>query len=211
MLKSTPPIFAKALAVTGFAASAFSVTLPVHALSFTFFYTNQDPNLFSQTFNGNPNNTLLTANGVMDINRNAGESFTLADISNVNINVTDGTNFFNFTSWSDAFGVIAVDGLSASFNEEGRGNARAETNSFANFFGCNASGCSGDEVESQFLVRFNNNDYDLTYRGVPRALAAFQITAATPVPFEFSPAVGIVSLGVLFGVRKFISKKVNKK
>jgi len=149
----------------------------------------------------------------MDINRNAGESFTLADISNVNINVTDGTNSFNFTSWSDAGGVIADDGLSASFSsrEAGLGNARAETNNFANFFGCNAVFCDGDSPTSQFLVRFNNNDYDLTYRGVPRALAAFQITAATPVPFEFSPAVGIVSLGVLFGVRKFISKKVNKK
>ncbi len=207
--KVYPPIFSKALTVTGFAASVFSITLPVHALSFTFSYTNADPNVIGQTFNGDPNSTLLTANGVMDINRNAGESFTLADISNVNINVTDGTSSFNFTSWSSAGGVIAGDGLSASF--DATGNRFTGTNGFTDFFGCDAFLCNNNNDPNQFLVRFNNNSYNLNYNNQANALAAFQITVVTPVPFEFSPAVGIVSLGVLFGVRKFISKKVNKK
>ena len=144
----------------------------------------------------------------MDINRNAGESFTLADISNVNINVTDGTSSFNFTSWIEAGGVIAGDGLSASFNAAG--NPFTQTNSFANFFGCGTFFCTDNNDPSQFVVGFNNNFYELDYNNQANALAAFQINAV-PVPFEFSPAVDIVSLGVLFGVRKFISKKVNKK
>ncbi len=212
--KVYPPIFSKALAVTDFAASVFSVTLPVHALSFNFYYTNADPNVIGQTFNTigqtfntTPNSTLLTANGVMDINRNAGESFTLADISNVNINVTDGTRSFNFTSWLEAGGVIAGDGMSASFDAVG--NRFAFNNSFTNFFGCRTFFCADNNDPSQFVVEFNNNFYELDYNNQANALAAFQINAV-PVPFEFSPAVGVVGLGVLFGVRKFISKKVNK-
>jgi hypothetical protein len=183
---------------------------PANALSYTFFYTNQDPNVIGQNLNGSPNSTLLTASGVLDINRNAGQTFTNSDISNVNITVTDGTSSFVFTSWSQAGGVIAANGLSASFNAAGNPVAFP----FPNFFGCNATGCADNNDPNQFFVRFNNGNnvaYFLNYNNQANALAAFQITSATPVPFEFSPAVGVVGLGVVFGAKKFMSKKATKK
>ncbi|AFY73974.1 hypothetical protein Syn7502_01943 [Synechococcus sp. PCC 7502] len=206
-----PPVNAKTIAITGFVASVLTTANPANAISFNFFYTSNDPNVKTQTLNLSPNNTLLTASGVMDINKNAGEAFTNADISNVNINVTDGTNSFKFTAWINAGGVIAVDGKSASFNAAG--NPFTQVNSFESFFGCDAVACSDGNDPDQFLIAFNNfaTTYDLDYNNQANALAAFQITAPSAVPFEFNPALGLVGFGAVFGVKKFMTKKAVKK
>lgn len=203
----TPHKIIKVLVSSGFALVCSAI--PVHAISFNFSYTNQDPNVIGQTRNSISDTTVITASGTLDINRLAGETFSNTDISNVNITVTDGTNSFTFNKWSTAGGVIAADGLSASFDAAGNPAFFDFSPGAFTFFGCSNTGCIDGSNSTNILVNFINSDpsYELNYLTQQSALAAFKFTALTPVPFEFNPALGIGVLGTVFVIKKKLIKK----
>lgn len=201
MLNLTPPIFRKSLAVTGFLALSSFVSAPVHAISFNFSWSNNGANIVS----GGASPANLTAVGTLDINRNAGETFTFTDITNINILATTPQGSFNFTSFNNGGGVIAADGLSAAI----AGNFFALQD--GRFFGCLGFNCSDSTIRLRTIpLASGGTSFNVVYSSPADALASFQLTAATAVPFEFSPALGLGVLGGSWLVRKKLAKKSPK-
>jgi hypothetical protein len=194
MTNLTPPIIRKTLTVIGFSALSLFAAIPAYSASFNFNWNNNDPNIIDNpSAAGN-----LTVVGSLDINKNAGESFIETDISNVNLLATTPDGSFTFTSLGTTSGAIAANGLSASI-----------TDIFTDFgifeaFGCNFIDCSNLVVV--IGTSSSNNAFSVNYDSQANAQASFQLTAS-PVPFEFSPALG---LGVLGGAW-LVSKKFKVK
>jgi len=200
---NSPPIIHKTLTAIGFSALSLFSALPAYALSFNFGWSNDDVNITS-----NPSAAgTLTAVGTLDINRNAGESFTLADITNINILATNPQGSFTFTSFNDGGGTIAGDGLSASIT----GNFFTNGGGAGVFFGCETFDCDNSLVRLRTVPPTSGGtSFNVIYNSQANAIASFQLTAATPVPFEFSPALGLGVLGGAWLVSKRFKKKSPK-
>jgi hypothetical protein len=154
------------------------------AILFNFSWTAdpaQDPNIIVS-----PDPT-ITATGTMTIDAGPGETFSLSDIIAVNINVSGATIApFTITSWVDAAGSIAADGLSATFVGSGSHEPFAFLASGA-FFGCERTDCLNvDGTQGELFVRDANAvGSRLFYTSGVAALSSMRLTAAVngvPLP-----------------------------
>lgn len=172
------------------------MALPAHSsIVFNFSWTGdptQDPAIVTS-----PDAT-LRAIGVVEIDAAPGAVFTNADIVSTNITVS-GAGFadWSFTSWTQAGGSIAADGLSASFSA--MANPHHVTS--GSFFGCLDFYCESGDLR----VRSGTLTYNLHYDSPESALAAMQMTAMPPIPAIPLPAglpLLLGGLGLLAVVRR---------
>ncbi|MBO1053923.1 MAG: hypothetical protein HEQ25_18555 [Dolichospermum sp. DET73] len=180
-----PPIIAKTLAVSGFAASVFLSAAPAHAISFNF--------QFQDTRTGGTNGLVKgTLSGLVEGN-NSGTGITATVISSpggkgvgsgYNFSSTGNGNAFNVTSGNITF-------ADASF-----------INSADTFLFLGTSGNDSYYNDLTDMSTFSYADYTNT---------TTQFTAATPVPFESSPIALPASLAVCFGAAKLRRNHLAKK
>lgn len=118
----------------------------------------------------------LRAFGTIEIDALPGATFGLADIIATSITVTGNSiTPFVFTSWSDAAGSIAADGLSATFL--GAGPNEPFFFSLPAFFGCVFDNCAPGVIRAR-----SGAASDVTYASADDALASMRMTAAVPEP-----------------------------
>ena len=180
-----PPIIAKTLAVSGFAASVFLVAAPAHAISFNFQF---------QHINGGTNGFVKgTLSGLVEGN-NPGLGITATVTSSPGgQGVASGYNFSSYNG--NAFTVTS-------------GNITFANASFVN--SANTSlylGTSGNGGYYNELTDFSTFDYYDYYNTTTQFTAA----TSTPVPFESSPIALPASLAVCFGAAKLRRNHLAKK
>ncbi|MDB9536129.1 hypothetical protein PN451_09835 [Dolichospermum planctonicum CS-1226] len=180
-----PPIIAKTLAVSGFAASVLLAATPAHAISFNFQF---------QDISGGTNGFVKgTLSGLVEGN-NPGPGITATVTSSPGgQGVASNYSFYNVYR-GPAFTVT-------------NGNITFADAQFVN--PANISlflGTTRDTYYSE-LADYNNGSFDY----YDYSNATTQFTAATPVPFEYSPIALPASLAVCFGAAKLLKNHRAKK
>ncbi|MEA5619620.1 hypothetical protein VB711_17485 [Cronbergia sp. UHCC 0137] len=178
---STPPIIAKALAVTGFTASLLFAATPANALSFTFSFQDID-SVFGPATNGFITGTL---DGLVEGN-NPGAGITAEVLS------SPGGQGLGAYSFSNSLGgnAFVVTGGNITF-----ANAAFLQGSNELRLGTPSNGGYGN--------RLSDSSFSFFYADISNATT---FTPATPVPFEFNPTLGLATLGIWFGVSKLRKK-----
>jgi hypothetical protein len=186
---STPPIIAKTLAVSGFAASVLLAATPAHAISFNFSFQDTDGGT-----NGFVTGTLIG----LEEGDNPGSGIT-ATVTSSPGGKGLGSGYSFVSSWSSnrAFTVTS-------------GNITFAYALFVN---------SADNTYLSLGTPGNNGFYsqlgdtDSTFRYLNSSNSTIQFTAATPtpVPFEYSPIALPASLAVCFGAAKLLKNHRAKK
>ncbi|MBD2442640.1 hypothetical protein H6G25_05365 [Dolichospermum sp. FACHB-1091] len=188
---STPPIIAKTLAVSGFAASVLLAATPAHAISFNFSFQDTDGGT-----NGFVTGTLIG----LEEGDNPGSGITATVTSSPGgEGVGSGYSFSSTNGSGLAFTVI-------------NGNITFANAGFINpinppFAYALLLGTTGNKGSNNLLT-------DLaTFAYADSANSTIQFTAATPtpVPFEPNPAVGGAILGFCFGAAKLRRNHLAKK
>jgi hypothetical protein len=181
-----PPIIAKTLAVSGFAASVFLVAAPAHAISFNF--------SFRDTKVGGTNGLVTgTLSGLVEGN-NSGTGITATVISSPGgKGLGSGYSFLNRGISANAFvvttGIIAY--ADASFSS-GSDTLRLATID-----------------SSTYYPTLKGDGYQ--YLDNKTGVTTFTAATSTPVPFESSPIVLPASLAVCFGAAKLRRNHLAKK
>lgn len=187
---STPPIIAKTLAVSGFAASVLLAATPAHAISFNFQFQDTGTKGF----------VTGTLSGLVEGN-NLGPGITATVTSSPGGEGVASDYSFSFTG-NGRFGFPPL-----AFTVT-NGNITFADVKFMNpannslFLGTPGNG-AGYTSE---LVDFSGNfDY------LDSSQSTAQFTAATPVPFEYSPIALPASFAVFFGAAKLLKNHRAKK
>jgi hypothetical protein len=181
---STPPIIAKTLAVSGFAASVLLAATPAHAISFNFQF--QDTGGTNEFVTG-------TLDGLVEGN-NSGQGITATVTSSPGgQGVGSGYSFdsSNGKAFTVTNGNITV--ADAFFV-----NSANSTYLFLGTFGNNG----------YYSLLTDNN---VAYADFSNATTQFTAATSTPVPFESSPIALPASLAVCFGAAKLRRNHLAKK
>ena len=181
---STPPIIAKALAVSGFAASVLLAATPAHAISFNFQF---------QDTNGNNGLVTGTLSGLVQGN-NPGPGITATVISSPGgKGLGSGYNFVTANTVGNAFTVTSGEITFADvlFVNSARNSL---------FLGTSAAVFSSQLAGPGFV-----------YTDFTDTTTQFTAATSTPVPFESSPIALPASLAVCFGAAKLRRNHLAKK
>ena len=171
--------------------------MPAQAITFDFFWSGDsaaDATLVSS------DDDTARAVGTITINKGAGETFVLADVTATSISVTgDLFTDFVFTSWLQVGGTIAADGLSASFSADG--------NPYSNFggrtFGCRSASCNEFLGVPNMWITSGTGDKFFDYSSQSAALASMKMTAQMPaVPLPAGGALLVTGLAGLAALRR---------
>lgn len=181
-----PPIIAKTLAVSGFAASVLLTATPAHAISFNFQFQDRQTGGTNGFVKG-------TVSGLVEGN-NPGPGITAT-----------------VTSSPGGQGVAS----NYSFYDVYRGPAFTVTKGKITF----ADVLFVKDDNKLFLGTTGNNGYyselidnnNFSFDYYDDSNATTQFTAATPVPFEYSPIALPASLAVCFGAAKLLKNHRAKK
>lgn len=182
---STPPIIAKTLAVSGFAASVLLAATPAHAISFNFQF--QDTGCTCGFVKG-------TVSGLVEGN-NPGPGITATVTSSPGGGVGSDYSFSSTNGSGLAFTVT-------------KGNITFADALFVNDANNTylSLGTPGNNGYSSQLI-----DIDGVFDYLDLSNSTIQFTAATPVPFESSPIALPASLAVCFGAAKLLRNHLAKK
>lgn len=182
---STPPIIAKTLAVSGFAASVLLAATPAHAISFNFQF--QDTAITNGLVKG-------TVSGLVEgINPGPGITATVTS-SPGGGGVASNYSFYNFNYGNGAPAFIVTGG---NITFAGVGFVNPDNNKLL-------LGTPG----AAYYNQLNNSTYTFYYGDTGNTTT---FTAATPVPFEYSPIALPASLAVCFGAAKLLKNHRAKK
>jgi hypothetical protein len=216
--------------LTAFLVSSIAFSSPANALTFTIF-TNEAAfrtaagSLSTETFNSFTSDTSfrssavnltdfnLASIGTIPVNRNSIDSPPLS-IGQQNINGTtqldaitgNGFGFnVNFNSPITAFG--------ATFNGTSNTVATSRLRVGPDVVGTITNIATGSTGFYGFIANANGNFTTITFEAATVNAANdifgadnFLYTSVTPVPFEFSPALGVGVLGGLWAVKKVLQK-----
>lgn len=218
-----PPIISKTIAVNAFTALTFLSATSVSAINITGVTastnmgTNHPAIDIQNTVNGAglPSNTpALTGLHDRGDNPNVWFSSNGVTTGNIDFNLGGSYNLSGFSFWNlNAHHGAGINGVIISTSTDG--------SAFTSLAGAPTQFSLGQHFSSQnpeifafsptlaSYVRFTvtSNYGDNTNTGFSEV--QFDGTAATPVPFDFDPSLGFVSLGVVFGINKW--RKNNKK
>ncbi|MDM3844384.1 MAG: hypothetical protein PT116_04885 [Aphanizomenon gracile PMC638.10] len=185
---STPPIIAKTLAVSGFAASVLLAATPAHAISFNFQF---------QDIGGGTNGFVTgTVSGLVEGN-NPGPGITATVTSSPGGGgVASDYSFYNTGNGTTAFTVTNGNITFADVQFRNPASTRLYLGTPGN----------GGGYTSELVNYSANFDYYDDFSN-----STTQFTAATPVPFEYSPIALPASFAVFFGAAKLLKNHRAKK
>jgi len=190
---STPPIIAKALAVSGFVASVFLVAAPAHAISFNFQF---------QDIDGGTNGFVKgTLSGLVEGN-NPGPGIT-ATVTSTPGGEGVASNYFFESTGNPGGQAFTVTNGNITFADVRFVNSA----STALYLGTSGNGGNGYFNE---LVDLSSS-YSFDYYNQDRSTTQFTAATSTPVPFESSPIALPASLAVFFGAAKLRRNHLAKK
>ncbi|MGB3419058.1 MAG: hypothetical protein WBA52_01245 [Dolichospermum sp.] len=185
---STPPIIAKTLAVSGFAASVLLAATPAHAISFNFSFQDR----WARGTNGFVTGTL---SGLVEGN-NPGPGITATVTSSPGgQGVGSGYSFLNRGSNANAFVVSMGSIIYADLR-------------FSN--GSDTLNIATIDSSSYYPALYGSGNTYIYLDNSP-GVTTFTSATPTPVPFEPNPAVGGAILGFCFGAAKLRRNHLAKK